>query len=307
MKMIQSLLIALIPATIAALWFFRLNALILIAVSIIFAVGAEALWQFLAKLPIKIKDLSAVATGLLFGLTLGPSLPWYLAALGASLSTVAGKAIWGGFGKNIFNPALFGRFLIVVLFPGTMAPYLTPVYVDEVARATPLQIFRTDGVVAPILNLFIGNVPGCIGETSVIALLIGFAWLVYKGNVNWRIPLAAFMSVVLVSLIAGHNPLFHLFSGSLMLGALFMATDPVTSPKQNMGRWIFGAAVGLIIMLFRFYSVFPEGTTFAILGMNMLVPLINARFTASKKSESTGTWIKNIRDMFKTNKESVSE
>jgi electron transport complex protein RnfD len=305
MKMIQSLLIALIPATIAALWFFRINALILIAVSIIFAVGAEVLWQIAVKQQIKIKDLSAVATGLLFGLTLGPSLPWYLAALGSSLSVVAGKAIWGGFGKNIFNPALFGRFLIVVLFPGTMAPYLTPV--DMVATATPLQVFRSEGVASPILNLLLGNVAGCIGETSVIALLIGFAWLVYKGHVNWRIPLAAFISVITLSLLAGHDPLFHLFSGSFMLGALFMATDPVTSPKQNTGRWIFGAAVGLVIMLFRFYSVFPEGTTFAILGMNMLVPIINARFTASKKGESTNTWIKYVRDLFKMSKESVSK
>lgn len=304
MKMIQSLLIALIPATIAALWFFRLNALILIAVSIIFAVGAELLWQIAAKLPIKIKDLSAVATGLLFGLTLGPSLPWYLAALGAALSTVAGKAIWGGFGKNIFNPALFGRFIIVVLFPGTMAPYLTPV--DMVATATPLQILRSEGIVASVINLFIGNVAGCIGETSVIALALGFGWLVYKKHVNWRIPLAAFVSVVLISLIAGQNPLFHLFSGSLMLGALFMATDPVTSPKNDKGRWIFGAAVGLVIMLFRFYSVFPEGTTFAILGMNMLVPIINAR-TASQKSESANTWTKFLHGLLKKREESVNK
>lgn len=287
MKMIQSLLIALIPATIAALWFFRLNALILIIVSIAFAVGAEVLWQLAAKLPLRIKDLSAVATGLLFGLTLGPSLPWYLAALGASLSIIAGKAIWGGFGKNIFNPALFGRFIIVVLFPGTMAPYLTPV--DMVTTATPLQLFRSEGFVTSIIDLLTGSVAGCIGETSVIALLIGFAWLVYKRHVNWRIPAAAFISVILISLLAGHNPLFHLFSGSLMIGALFMATDPVTSPKQNLGRWIFGAAVGVIIMLFRFYSVFPEGTTFAILGMNMLVPIINARTTASKKREPTNS------------------
>lgn len=305
MKMIQSLLIALIPATIAALWFFRLNALVLIVVSIVFAVGAEVLWQKAVKQPMRIKDLSAVATGLLFGLTLGPSLPWYLAALGASLSTIAGKAIWGGFGKNIFNPALFGRFFIVVLFPGTMAPYLTPV--DMVATATPLQLFRSEGFVTSILNLLIGNVAGCIGETSVVALLVGFGWLLYKGHVNWRIPFAAFLSVILISLFAGHNPLFHLFSGSFMLGALFMATDPVTSPKQNTGRWIFGAAVGFIIMMFRFYSVFPEGTTFAILGMNMLVPIINARTSAGKKSETANSWLKQIGNLFKKSNESVNK
>jgi len=282
MKMIQSLLIALIPATIAALWFFRLNALVLILVSVAFAVGAEVLWQFLMKAPVKVKDLSAVATGLLFGLTLGPSLPWYLAALGASLSIIAGKAIWGGFGKNVFNPALFGRFLIVVLFPGTMGPYFTPV--DMVSTATPLQIMRSEGVMTSLLDLFTGNVAGCIGETSVLALLIGFAWLVYKKHVNWQAPLAAFLTVALIAIVAGQNPVFHLFSGSLALGALFMATDPVTSPKKEIGRYIFGVGIGAIIMIFRFYTLFPEGTTFAILAMNMLVPVINARTVVAKKS-----------------------
>jgi len=304
MKMIQSLLIALIPAILAALWFFRINALLLIIVSIAAAVASEALWQIATKRPIRVKDLSSLATGLLFGLTLGPSLPLHIAAIGASLSVIAGKLIWGGFGKNVFNPALFGRFIIVLLFPGTMSPYLLPV--DMVSTATPLQIFRAEGTTAPILDLLTGNVAGCIGETSVIALLIGFAWLIYKGHANWRIPAAALVSVLVVSLFAGHNPLFHLFSGSLMLGALFMATDPITSPKHDSGRWIFGASIGLIIMAMRFWSVFPEGTTFAILGMNILVPIINARTTSRKKDDPAPVWMKYVHNLFKTNKESES-
>lgn len=281
MKMIQSLLIALIPATLTALWFFRVNALLLIVVSIACAVAAEALWQLATKTPLKIKDLSAVATGLIFGLTLGPSLPLHIAAIGASLSVVAGKLIWGGYGKNVLNPALFGRFIIVLLFPGTMSPYLSPI--DMVSTATPLQIFRAEGTMAPILNLFLGNVAGCIGETSVIALLIGFAYLIYKKHVNWRASAGALIAVAVISVIAGQNPLFHLFSGSLMMGALFMVTDPITAPKSDLGRWIFGAGVGIIIMAMRFWSIFPEGTTFAILAMNLLVPIINARIVQKKK------------------------
>jgi electron transport complex protein RnfD len=285
MKMMQGMLIALTPATIAALWFYRLDALLLITVSLIAAVGAEALWQLALKTPLRIKDLSSTVTGLLFGLTLGPSLPLYIAAIGAALAVVAGKLLWGGFGKNAFNPVLFGRLLIVLLFPGAMAPWLTPV--DMVTTATPLAVFRAEGTAAPLFDLFIGNVAGCIGETSAIALLLGFGWLAYKGYADWRIPAAALGTVIAISLIAGHDPFFHLLSGSLLLGALFMATDPVTSPRHPIGRLIFGMGIGAIIMAMRFWSAFPEGTTFAILGMNMMVPIINTYTKPQSKSGSS--------------------
>ncbi|HCC32589.1 MAG TPA: electron transporter RnfD [Clostridiales bacterium] len=273
MKMMRGMLLALVPATVAALWLYRWDALALIAVSMATAVGAEALWQLASKTPVRIKDLSAAVTGLLFGLTLSPSLPLYLAAVGAALAIIAGKLLWGGFGKNVFNPVLFGRLLLVLLFPGTMAPWLTPV--DMTATATPLQAFRAGQTVPPLFDLFAGNRAGCIGETSAIALLLGFGWLAYHAWANWRIPVAILGTTAIIALTAGHDPLFHLFSGSLLLGALFMATDPVTSPRYHAGRWVFGAGIAVIIMAMRFWSTFPEGTTFGILAMNMLVPLIN--------------------------------
>jgi electron transport complex protein RnfD len=144
-----------------------------------------------------------------------------------------------------------------------------------VATATPLQAFRAGHTVPYLMDLFAGNRAGCIGETSAIALLLGFGWLAYNGWANWRIPGAVLGSVALMALAAGHDPLFHLFSGSVLLGALFMATDPVTSPRYHAGRWIFGVGIGVIIMVMRFWSAFPEGTSFGILAMNMLVPIIN--------------------------------
>jgi electron transport complex protein RnfD len=276
MKMMRDVLIALIPATVVAIWLFRLDALALIVVSMATAVGVEVLWQLALKTPIRARDLSAVVTGLLFGLTLGPSLPLHLAAVGAALAIIVGKLLWGGFGKNVFNPALVGRVIVVLLFPNAMAPWLTPV--DAVATATPLQAFRAGYPVPHLFDLFIGNHAGSIGETSAIALLLGFSWLAYKGWANWRIPVAILSTVVIIALAAGHNPLFHLFSGSVLLGALFMATDPVTSPRNNGGRWVFGVGIAIVIMAMRFWGGFPEGTLFGILGMNMLVPLINVHF-----------------------------
>lgn len=274
MKMMQGMLIALAPVTVAALWFYRLPAFLLIAVSVLTAVGSEALWQLATKTPLRVKDLSGLVTGLLFGLTLAPSLPLYIAAIGAALAVVAGKLVWGGFGKNVFNPALFGRLLIVMLFPGTMAPWLTPV--DMVTTATPLQIYRAEGVTASPWALFLGQRPGCIGETSALALLLGFGYLAYKAYANWRIPVAALGTVLVLAVFSGRDPVFHLLSGSLLLGALFMATDPVTSPKYQKGRWIFGIGIGVIVMAMRVWSRFPEGTSFGILAMNMLVPILNA-------------------------------
>lgn len=274
MKMMQGMLVALAPATVAALWFYRLPAFFLIAVSVVAAVGSEALWQLATKTPLRVKDLSGLVTGLLFGLTLAPSLPLYIASIGAALAVIAGKLVWGGFGKNVFNPALFGRLLIVMLFPGTMAPWLTPV--DMVTTATPLQVWRAEGIAASYWALLTGQRAGCIGETSALALALGFAYLAYKGYANWRIPAASLGTVIVLAVLSGQDPVFHLLAGSLVMGALFMATDPVTSPKYQAGRWIFGIGIGVIIMAMRAWSRFPEGTSFGILAMNLLVPILNA-------------------------------
>lgn len=276
MKMMKGMLIALAPAALFAIYSYRLNAALLIAVSIAAAVGSEALYQYLFKKPLKIKDLSAVVTGLLLALTVSPSLPLYAAAAGAVIGIVVGKQLFGGYGKNLFNPALFGRLFIIYAFPGTMSPWLTPV--DGLATATPLQLVRSEGFITPAADLFLGTIPGSLGETSALLLLGGGAWLIYNRYANWRVPVGVIAAVVIICLATGQNLLFHLFSGSLILGAFFMATDPVSSPKTQRGRYIFGFGVGLIIMAMRLWGWLPEGTTFAILGMNLLVPLIN-RYT----------------------------
>ena len=278
MKMMRGMLLALAPATLAALWLYRLPALWLIAVSVATAVAAEALWQKILRKPVKIKDLSAVVTGLLFGLSLSPSVPLPVASAGAAFAIVVGKQMFGGFGKNLFNPALSGRLFVVLAFPGAMRPWMDPVQMTT--AATPLQVFRAEGITAPLASLFVGNVPGSIGETSALTLLAGFIWLAYKKYANWRIPAACLSVTAIIALAAGADPLFHLMSGSLLLGALFMATDPVTSPRTQTGRWLFGSAVGAGTMAMRYWSSLPEGTTFAILAFNAVVPLIN-RFTVS--------------------------
>ena len=280
MKMMRAVIIALIPATLAALWFYRLPALLLLLVSVGVAVVSEFIWQYATKKPVKIYDLSAVVTGMLFGLGLSPSLPLYVAAIGAAVAIVVGKQLFGGVGKNLFNPALFGRLFIVLAFPGTMSPWLTPI--DMVTSATPLQLHRAGQATPAIVDLFTGLVPGTIGEVSALALLIGFSYLAYRKFANWRIPVGCVATVAVWALAAGDNPLFHVFSGSLLLGALFMATDPFTSPSADLGRWVFGGAIGLGIMAMRFFSPLPEGTSFAILGLNAAVPLIN-KYTAKKK------------------------
>ncbi len=279
MKMMKGMLIALAPAALFAIYSYRLSAVLLIAVSVAAAVGSEALYQYLAKKPIKIKDLSAVVTGLLLALTVSPSLPLYVVAAGAIFGIVIGKQVFGGYGKNLFNPALFGRLFIIYAFPGTMGPWLTPIYLTT--TATPLQIIRSEGTLTPLSDLFLGTIPGSLGETSALLLLLGAGYLIYNRFANWRIPVSVIAAVVLVSLITGQSVFFHLFSGSLIIGAFFMATDPVSSPKTQLGRYIFGFGVGLIIMAMRLWGWLPEGTTFAIIGMNLLVPFIN-RFTKPK-------------------------
>ncbi len=284
MKMMKGMLIALAPITIFAIYSYGLNAVLLIVVSVAAAVASEALYQYTTKKPLKINDLSAVVTGLLLALTVSPSLPLYVAAAGSVFGIVIGKQLFGGYGKNIFNPALFGRLFIIYAFPGTMTPWLAPV--DGTATATPLQIARSEGVLTPLQDLFLGTVPGSLGETSALLILIGGGWLIYQRYANWRIPASCLAAVILVSLFTGQNVLFHLLSGSLLLGAFFMATDPITSPKTQPGRYIFGFGVGLIIMAMRLWGWLPEGTTFAIIGLNLFVPLIN-RYTRPKPKPKT--------------------
>lgn len=284
MKMMKGMLIALAPATMGALYFFRLNALLLIIISVSSALAAEAVWLYIKNRSFKkLGDGSAAVTGLLLALTVSPSLPPYIMALGAIVGITIGKQLFGGFGKNMFNPALVGRLFIVYAFPGSLSPWLSPV--DMVTSATPLQLFRSGQASARILDLFTGNVAGSIGETSALLMLIGAAWLFYNRFANWRVTAGVLSAVAIISLAYGLNPMFHILSGSVLMGALFMATDPFTSPKTQNGRLIFGVVIGVGVMAMRLYGWLPEGTTFAILGANALVPMLN-NLTAKKKKEA---------------------
>lgn len=280
LKIFRGMLIALFPATLLSIYLFREKAIFLILVGITVAVASEALFQFVFRRKYTFKDGGAVTTGLLLALSVSPSTPIYVLAAASAVGIVIGKQVFGGFHKNLFNPALFGRLFLILAFPTAMSPWLSPI--DMVSTTTPLRIFRDSGITTPILDLFIGNVGGSIGEVSALALLLGAAYLIYNKYANWRIPASCLVAVSVLSLLTGQNPLFHIFSGSLILGAFYMATDPVTSPKSDNGRLIFGAGVGLIIMSIRLWGWVPEGTTFAILGMNYFVPFINTEMTRIK-------------------------
>ncbi len=284
MKIFRTLILALMPATLVSVYFYREKAIALLLVGVMVAVASEALFQFVFKRKYTFKDGGAVVTGLLLALSVSPSTPLYALAAATAVAIVFGKQVFGGFPKNLFNPTLFGRLFLILAFPTALKPWLSPI--DMVSSATPLQIFRETGTTTPIINLFLGNIPGSIGEVSALALLIGAAYLLNKKFANWRLPVGILSTVAVVALLVGQNPFFHLFSGSLILASFFMATDPATSPKSNNGRWIFAVGVGLIVMAIRLWGWTVEGTTFAILGMNYLVPFIDTEMERLKAAKA---------------------
>ncbi|MBS3987469.1 MAG: RnfABCDGE type electron transport complex subunit D [Erysipelothrix sp.] len=284
LKIFKTLLLALIPATLVAVYSYREKAILLILVGVVSAVASEALFQWVFKRKYTYKDGGAVVTGLLLALSVSPSTPLVLLAGAAAVAIILGKQVYGGFPKNIFNPALLGRLFIVYLFPTAMQPWLSPV--DMVSTSTPLRVLRETGEASTsILNLFLGNVGGSIGEISALAILLGAAYLIHKKFANYRIPVGILSAVAVVAVLTGQNPFFHLFSGSLMFASFFMATDPATAPKSDKGKWIYGVSIGLMVMSIRLWGWVPEGTTFAILGMNYLVPFINTELDRLKAAK----------------------
>jgi electron transport complex protein RnfD len=269
-----SVAIALLPAVAAGVYFFGWYALAIVLVSVGAAVATEVIWQKLRKQSLTVSDGSAIVTGLLLAMNLPPNAPLWMAALGSFVAILIGKQVYGGLGANPFNPALVGRVFLTASFPLLMTSWVLPAGYDAIATATPLAVMQAGGEV-PLSNLFWGSVPGCLGETSAFALLLGGLYLLIKGYIDYRIVVGLFGTVTILSWIMGLNPLAQLFSGGLMLGGLFMATDMVTSPVTPKGRWIFGIGTGILIMLIRQGAGMPEGVSFSILLMNAVVPLIN--------------------------------
>ena len=271
-------IIGLLPAAIASVIIFGFRALVIIADTVLVAVLAEFLSRKVMKRENTVSDLSAVVTGLLLALNLPVGINPIFAAFGAIVAIVVVKQMFGGIGNNFVNPALAARIILLSSFPTAMTTWAKPFYfkegaVDAVTCATPLAM-RVNGEDTPIIDLFLGTTGGCLGETCALALMIGGVYLMIRRVISPVIPLTYLGTVAVMSLLFGHNVLFELLSGGLMLGAFFMATDYTTSPINTKGKIVFAVGCGVLTFLIRAFANLPEGVSFSILIMNILVPLI---------------------------------
>jgi electron transport complex protein RnfD len=303
-KVMRAVIYSLLPACAVSIYFFGLPALLVLLYCTLGCVATEALCQKGLGKPLSLGDGSAALTGILLALNLPPASPWWMALLGSVVAIAIGKQVYGGLGYNPFNPALVARVVLLISFPVQMTTWTAPspwgagAGVDGVSAATPLGEFKTavmlTGKIPPELqgnlgNYFLGNMSGCLGEVSALALLLGAAYLFWKKILTWHVPVSFIGTTVVLSglfwLIDPSrypNPLFHLFTGGLVLGAFYMATDMVTSPVTTKGMLVFGFGCGLITVLIRLFGGYPEGVSFAILLMNAATPLID-RYTRPRK------------------------
>lgn len=316
-----SVVLALVPAMAGAVYFFGYTALVLTALAVVTCVATEGIIQRLSGKSLTIRDGSAIITGILLAFNLPVGVSWWIPVVGSFFAIAVGKITFGGLGYNPMNPALLGRVFLLISWPlqmtTTWKPPIGMSAVDAETVATPLAVLRENvtilkthemadiEVVNPALlkiadlkdlylDLFLGKVSGCIGETSVALLLIGAAFLMYKRYIEWRIPFLFIGTVALLTwMFGGYGGLFsgpwliHVLSGGVILGAFFMATDMVTSPITPLGQFIFGAGCGLLTVIIRLIGGFPEGVSFAILLMNLTVPLIDS-YTRPKIFGETG-------------------
>jgi electron transport complex protein RnfD len=288
-KEMKSVLIALIPAYLVALYYFGVGALIVSATSVLSCVLFEYLIQnFILKGEKTITDCSAIVTGLLLAFNLPSNLPIWIVIIGALVAIGVGKMSFGGLGNNPFNPALVGRVFLLISFPVQMTSWPRPIpfnlaYMDAETSATALTALKEHLENIPsALDMFIGNMGGSMGEVSTLALLLGFAYLLYRRTISWHIPITILFTVFVMTGIfylvdpqTYASPLVHLMTGGLMLGAIFMATDFVTSPMTKRGMFVYGIGIGVITVVIRLFGSYPEGVSFAILIMNAFTPLIN--------------------------------
>jgi electron transport complex protein RnfD len=301
-RLMYDVLLALVPAFLVSVWFFGLGTLYVATVSITSCMLFEYLIQkYLLKQTPTLRDGSAMVTGLLLAFNVPTNLPVWILILGAMVAIGVGKMSFGGLGHNPFNPALVGRVFMLISFPVQMTCWPKPIvsrwdlstvfslgdypatYIDTCTGATPLGVFK-EGVqeMELTLDFFIGNMGGSMGEVSALALMIGFAYLLFRKVITWHIPVSVIFAagvftgiLWLVNPETHVTPVFHVLTGGLLLGAIFMATDYVTSPMSNAGMLIYGVGIGVITVVIRVFGSYPEGISFAILIMNAFVPLIN--------------------------------
>lgn len=282
-SIMRDVVIALIPTSLAGTLFFGFRALAIIAVSVAFAVLSEYGFQKLTNKKVTVTDLSAVVTGLLLALNVPVSAPLWVVAFGSIFAIILVKHCFGGLGSNFMNPALAARAFILASWPETISKFT----MDSVTTATPLTVLKTGGKASvTFMDALIGRMPGTIGEVSAIAIIIGAAYLLYKKVISWHIPVAYIGTVLVLTTVIGgangRNGLTEIFFGGLMLGAFFMATDYSTSPMTKTGQLIFGFGCGLITTLIRLFGGYPEGVTYGIILMNLVVPVID-HFTIPKR------------------------
>ena len=297
-KNMYGVLIALVPTFIFSIVFFGLGAILVTLTSVAACLVFEYVIQkYLMKQRPTIWDGSAIITGVLLAFNLPSSLPLWIVVIGALVAIGIGKMSFGGLGNNIFNPALVGRVFLLISFPVQMTSWPVPngfATADAITGATPLALVKEavkngqavgdtlSSVGITTGNLLLGNIGGSLGEVAAIGLLLGFAYMLIRKIISWHIPVAIFATVIVFSGILNladpaqfAGPVFHLFTGGLMLGAIFMATDYVTSPMTHKGMLIYGVGIGLLTVIIRVFGAYPEGMSFAILIMNGFTPLIN--------------------------------
>lgn len=306
----RDVIIALIPALLGSFLYFSFRALIIISISVLSSVLFEYLYNLILKKPQTVKDLSCVVTGMLIGFNMPVTVPVYLPVIASAFAIIVVKMLYGGIGKNVVNPALAGRIFLFLSFSKYMTVWVSPnsalnhtvtrlpifanVGTDIVSSATPLSYLKNaDSKIIfdiPFQNLVIGNISGCIGETSAILLIIGGIYLLYKRVITWHIPVSILGTVALVTFLFptfdGITRMqfmsYNLFSGGLILAAIFMATDYATSPVTPVGRIIYGVCIGLITVFIRYFGGYPEGVSFAILLMNFFAWFIDKHTIPTK-------------------------
>jgi len=298
-KLMYGVLIALLPAFLVSLYVFGIGTLIITLAAVVSCLAFEYLIQkYLLKVTPSIRDGSALITGVLLAFCLPANLPVWMVILGSFVAIGVGKMSFGGLGNNPFNPALVGRVFLFISFPVQLTSWPEPIinrlsYLDASTGATPLALMK-EGMknsesiseimveIPTYADMFLGKISGSSGEIAAIALLIGLLYMLIRKIITWHIPVSIFLTVTLftgilwmANPVSNPNPLFHLLSGGLMLGAIFMATDYVTSPMNPKGMWIYGVMIGIITVVIRVFGSYPEGVQFAILIMNAFTPLIN--------------------------------
>lgn len=290
----KQVVLALVPATLAAVYYFRINALFVMFFCILGTVGAEFLWQKICKQKSTIGDFSAVVTGLLLAFNVPAVLPWWMCILGGAFAIIVVKMVFGGLGNNFVNPALAGRAFLLASFPVAMTAWtktgvnwVTMKSLDAVSTATPLSFLKTgvsgleplreSGV--SLLDMALGNIGGCIGETCAILILLGGIYLIYKGIISYIMPVCYLGTIFVLSFLLGgfsfEFAMFQILAGGVILGAFFMLTDYTTSPMTQKGQVVYAVLAGVIATVIRLYGGYPEGCSYSILLANVATPLID--------------------------------